>query len=156
MKLATLCYVQTDHQTLMMHRIKKEGDVHIGKWNGLGGKFLPGESPEDCVKREVLEESGLTISNPKIAGLLTWPMFDRKDDWYAFVFKATDFTGELLSDCPEGELSWVDTNKILSLELWEGDYVFLPWVLEGRFFSAKFIYESGKLISHDVSFYELS
>ena len=154
MKLATLCYVQNAHQTLMMHRIKKGGDVHIGKWNGLGGKFQPGESPEECVKREVLEESGLSISNPQLAGFLSWPMFDGKDDWYAVVFKASNFTGELISDSPEGELSWIDTDKLLSLELWEGDYIFLPWVLEDRFFSAKFVYKDGKLLQHDVTFYD--
>lgn len=153
MKLATLCYVQNPQQTLMMHRVKKYGDVHHGKWNGLGGKFQPGESPEECVAREVYEESGLRIHHPRLAGFISWPMFDGKDDWYGFVYRASEFSGELLTDSAEGELCWIDTDKLLSLELWEGDYVFLPWVLEGRFFSAKFTYEDSRLKDHKVSFY---
>ena len=137
----------------MLYRGKRENDYHEGKWNGLGGKFEPGESPEDCVIREVKEESGLSIRSPKLAGFLSWPLFDGENDWYGFAFTASDFEGELLEDSSEGELRWIETGKLLDLNLWEGDYTFLPWVLEGKFFSAKFIYEQKKLISHTVHFY---
>ncbi len=89
MKLATLCYVQHGQKTLMLHRIKKPQDIHQGKWNGLGGKLLPGETPEQCVIREVEEESGITLSNPELRGILTFPNFDGNEDWYVFLFTAT-------------------------------------------------------------------
>src|ERR1035438_3201975 len=84
MKLATLCYIidREKKVTLMLHRIKKVNDLHEGKWNGLGGKFEQHETPEDCVIREVEEESGLKISSPRLHGLITFPLFDGKDDWY--------------------------------------------------------------------------
>lgn len=78
MKLATLCYIKKDGKTLMLHRIKKKNDMHEGKWNGLGGKFEPGETPEDCVIREIEEESGLNIIKPRLRGLLTFPEFGGK------------------------------------------------------------------------------
>ena len=98
MKLATLCYVinKTDNSTLMIHRVKKENDYHEGKWNGLGGKFENGESPEECAIREVKEESGLDIKNPKLHGFISFPMFDGVEDWYVFVFTATEFDGEMI------------------------------------------------------------
>jgi len=88
MKLATLCYIKDNstNKTLMLYRNKKENDYHEGKWNGLGGKFELGETPEECAIRELKEESGLTVENPKLKGLLTFPNFDGVDDWYVFVF----------------------------------------------------------------------
>ena len=153
MKLATLCYVQTASHTLMVHRNKKENDMHEGKWNGLGGKIEPGESPEECVVREVLEESGLKISTPHLKGVLTFPAFDGLDDWYVFVFTADRFEGALTTDSPEGDLEWVETEKLNNLELWDGDCIFLKWLGQDRFFSGKFIYNNGHLVSHSVSFY---
>lgn len=153
MKLATLCYIQNQGKTLMMHRIKKANDMHEGKWNGLGGKFEAGESPEDCVKREILEESGLIIESPRLHGFISFPDFDGVDDWYVFVFSADRFTGELIQ-CEEGHLEWVANEDILKLPLWEGDLIFLKWLYEEpRFFSAKFIYENKVLKQHEVSFY---
>jgi 8-oxo-dGTP diphosphatase len=149
---ATLCYVRSGGRTLMLHRNKKKGDVHLGKWNGLGGKMDPGESPEDCVVREVREESGLTVSDARLRGVLTFPAFRDGEDWLVFVYTATRFTGEL-GECSEGELSWVDDAKIADLPLWEGDRVFLPWLKEERFFSAKFAYRDGRLASHKERFY---
>ncbi|MDP3830910.1 MAG: 8-oxo-dGTP diphosphatase, partial [Ignavibacteriaceae bacterium] len=98
MKLATLCYVKDANNgaTLMLHRIKKENDMHEGKWNGLGGKFEMGESPEECVIREIKEESGLDIKNPKLNGFITFPAFDGFEDWYVFIFSVTEFSGELI------------------------------------------------------------
>jgi 8-oxo-dGTP diphosphatase len=152
MKLATLCYIQHDEKTLMLHRIKKVNDMHQGKWNGLGGKFEPGETPEDCAIREIFEESGLKVSNPKLKGLLTFPGFANDEDWYAFVFVVQDFEGELI-DSPEGTLSWIDNDKLGELELWEGDRIFLEWLNHPNFFSAKFNYKDGKFIDYQVVFY---
>ncbi|HUX61939.1 MAG TPA: 8-oxo-dGTP diphosphatase [Ignavibacteriaceae bacterium] len=154
MKLATLCYVidRMKKSTLMLHRVKKENDVHEGKWNGLGGKLEIGETPEDCVIREVKEESGLTITNPKLHGFITFPLFDGVDDWYVFVFTAENFSGELI-DSAEGILEWIPNEGVTSLNLWDGDAIFLNWLKEDKFFSAKFVYEKGKLKSHLVSFY---
>lgn len=150
--LATLVYVKRPGQTLMLHRIKRAGDMHQGKWNGLGGKFEPGESPEMCAIREVREESGLTISNPELRGILTFPDFRSGEDWYAFVFVARTFSGALI-DCTEGVLEWIDDDRLLDLPLWEGDRIFLPWLDQDRFFSGLFVYEDGSLCSHTVSFY---
>lgn len=149
---ATLCYVRSGGRTLMLHRNKKEGDVHRGKYNGLGGKLDAGESPEECVVREVREESGLNLLDPRLRGVLTFPAFKDGEDWIVFVYTATRFEGEI-GDCPEGTLSWVEDGKLLDLPLWEGDRVFLPWLDGGRFFSAKFVYRDGRLAGHDASFY---
>ncbi|NCQ18471.1 MAG: DNA mismatch repair protein MutT [Ignavibacteria bacterium CG22_combo_CG10-13_8_21_14_all_37_15] len=154
MKLATLCYVKNREKkkTLMLHRVKKENDVHEGKWNGLGGKFERSETPEECVIREIKEESGLTITEPKLKGFITFPMFDGLHDWYVFVFVADKFTGELI-DSAEGNLEWIADEKLLKLNLWDGDQIFLEWLNQDKFFSAKFFYEKKKLVRHDVSFY---
>lgn len=147
MKLATLCYVRHSGKTLMVHRIKKENDIHSGKWNGLGGKFEPGESPEECVKREVFEESGLRVVNPLLKGFLTFPVFANNEDWYAFVFVAREFEGELI-ESREGVLKWIDDGELLELNLWEGDLVFLPLLDKPGFFSGRFTYKEGRLVSH--------
>lgn len=152
MKVATLCYVRRAGQTLMIHRIKKAEDMHAGKWNGLGGKLEPGETPEECATREIWEESGLRVEHPIWKGLLTFPAFARGEDWYAFVFVADQFNGELI-DSPEGVLEWVDDARLLALNLWEGDRIFLPWLERPGFFSAKFIYQDGRLVDHHVIFY---
>ena len=152
MMLGTLCYVRSSGRTLMLHRIKKERDMHQGKWNGLGGKVIPGESPEECVIREVQEESGLDIASPRLRGILTFPAFDGIEDWYVFVFIAEQFEGQLI-DSPEGVLRWVPDSELLALELWEGDRVFLPWLDREDFFSGKFVYADGKLASHTVHFH---
>ena len=154
LKLATLVYVRRPGQTLMLHRVKKAGDIHRGKWNGLGGKFEPGESPEACAIREVREEADLTIRNPELRGLLTFPQFRPDEDWYAFVFVTRDFSGALI-DAPEGELAWIDDERLLDLPLWPGDRVFIPWLDQERFFSGRFFYENGDLIAHEAVFYPL-
>jgi len=152
MKLATLCYVRKNGRTLMLHRVKKKDDVHEGKWNGLGGKFEPGESPEDCVKREILEESGLRIKAPLLKGVLTFPDFAREEDWYVFVFTASKFTGKLL-DSDEGNLAWIKDGELLKLNLWEGDKVFLPLLKRRGHFSGKFHYKDGRLTKYSVEKY---
>jgi len=152
MQLATLCYVINRDKTLMLHRIKKKNDVHEGKWNGLGGKFEAGETPQECAVREVKEESGLLIKDPMMHGFITFPMFDGKKDWYVFLFTAKEFSGELI-DSHEGKLEWIDNDKLLDLNLWEGDRIFIPWLFQEKFFSAKFVYNGGKLKTHSVDFY---
>ena len=147
---ATLCYILDKNENiLMLHRVKKENDIHKDKWNGLGGKFEKGESPEDCVIREVYEESGLTIKNPNLKGVITFPEFDGKNDWLVFVFLVKDFYGKLI-DSNEGILEWISKEKILSLPLWEGDKIFIPWLFEKEYFSAKFIYKNKKLTDWSV------
>ena len=154
MKLATLCYIidKTRDSTLMLHRIKKENDYHQGKWNGLGGKFNKGESPEECAIREIKEESGLTIRNPYLKGFISFPNFDGIDDWYVFVFTIDEFEGKLI-DSPEGKLEWIPNNELTLLNLWEGDKIFLEWVFGDKMFSAKFNYENGKFLDYKVNFY---
>ncbi|MEW6003975.1 MAG: 8-oxo-dGTP diphosphatase [Stygiobacter sp.] len=152
MQLATLCYVMKDNKTLMLYRNKKENDYHEGKWNGLGGKFEKGETPEECVIREVKEESGLEIKEPKLHGIITFPMFDGLKDWYVFMFTVNNFSGNII-ESNEGKLEWIPNDKLLELNLWEGDKIFIPWLFQGKYFSAKFIYRDKKLISHSVSFY---
>ena len=151
MILATLCYVKRNGCTLMVHRNKKVNDIHEGKWNGLGGKFEAGETPEECVIREVFEESGLSIRNPKLCGLLLFPNF-KGNDWCVFVFTANEFTGELI-DSPEGRLEWIPDNQVESLNLWESDHIFMPWIQEGKFFSARFEYEGSQMGKYDVVFH---
>jgi 8-oxo-dGTP diphosphatase len=152
-RLATLVYVREGGRTLMLHRNKRPSDTHFGKWNGLGGKFEPGESPEACMRREVREESGLEVEDALLKGFITFPAFEGGHDWYTFVYLVTKTRGTVAADPPEGTLAWVPSTELLSLNLWEGDRIFLPWLDQGRFFSAVFRYQGGRLGSHDVVFY---
>jgi 8-oxo-dGTP diphosphatase len=151
MILATLCYVKQNGKTLMVLRNKKPNDAHEGKWNGLGGKFEAGETPEMCIRREVQEEAGLVIQNPRLQGLLTFPNF-RGVDWYVFVFTATEFSGQLI-DSPEGKLEWIPDEQLAGLNRWESDHIFIPWIEEGKFFSAKFEYEGDVMQRYHVTFH---
>jgi len=151
MILATLCYIKHNGYTLMVHRNKKPNDIHEGKWNGLGGKFEAGETPEECVTREVLEESGLSIRNPKYCGLLIFTNF-KGNDWYVFVFTATEFTGELI-DSPEGRLEWISNEALFDLNLWKSDPIFFPWIDGNKLFSAKFEYEGEEMRGYNVVFH---
>jgi len=152
MILATLCYVRHNGKTLMMHRNKRPDDVHYGKYNGLGGKFDAAESPEECVIREVFEESDLRIQ-PQLRGVMTFPQFAKGHDWYCFLFTADTFSGTPKKECPEGELVWIPNDEVLKLPLWPGDRIFLKWLDQPKFFSAKFTYENGELRKHEVQFY---
>ena len=154
MKLATLCYVmdKKNNKTLMIYRNKKKNDYHEGKWNGLGGKFEPGESPEECAIREIKEEAGLIVKNPHLHGFITFPMFDKVEDWYVFIFTADEFEGKLI-DSNEGKLEWIPNEKLTSLNLWDGDKIFIEWLFQDKFFSAKFNYEKGEFKDYEVHFY---
>ena len=152
MKIGTLCYINDGKRTLMLHRIKKENDMHEGKWNGLGGKLEQGESPEECVVREVYEESGLTIKNPTLRGIMTFPKFDDIDDWLVFLYTSNEFKGNLI-ESDEGDLNWIGNDEILNLNLWDGDKIYLDWLKQDKFFSAKFIYKNRELKDYSVIFY---
>ena len=120
----TLCYVTQGDQVLMLHRVKKEKDLNKDKWIGIGGKFLEGEAPEECLLREAYEETGLTLTSWRCRGVIT---FLTNGDWegeYMYLFTADGFTGEL-KDCDEGELQWVPRQFLDTLPKWEGDKIFL-------------------------------
>ncbi len=153
MKLATLCYIRKDGKTLMIHRVKKDGDIHAGKWNGLGGKLEAGETPEECAVREIREESGLVARSIEMKGFLAFPGFANDEDWYAFVFVVPDFDGQI-GESQEGYLQWIENAKIPDLNLWEGDRIFLPWLDQPGFFSGKFVYKNGQLVEHSVNIYD--
>jgi len=152
LKLATLCYIRDGDNTLMLYRNKKDQDMHLGKWNGLGGKVEHGETPEECAIREVWEESGLTVSKPQLKGIITFPNFDGENDWYVFIFRFDEFDGELI-DSPEGTLEWISESRMPNLPLWEGDRIFMEWLNREEFFSAVFKYESGRLLDWSVTWY---
>jgi len=151
MILATLCYLRHEGHTLMLHRVKRADDIHAGKWNGLGGKFEEGETPEECVIREVREESELTIENPRLRGLLMFPGF-KGEDWYVFVFTAQESSGELKEN-GEGYLKWIPNAELESLPLWPSDHIFFQWLQEEKFFSAKFVYEGEEMKGWEVALY---
>lgn len=143
--LTTLCYIEKDDCYLMMHRVKKEKDINKDKWIGVGGHFEERESPEECLLREVKEETGLTLTSYRFRGLITF-VTDAQVYEYMCLYTADGFEGKL-ADCNEGNLEWVPKSRLGELKLWEGDYVFLR-LLEEResFFSLKLCYEGDKLI----------
>lgn len=142
---STLCYLERDGEYLMLHRVKKEHDLNQGKWIGVGGKFQEGESPEDCILRECREETGLTLTDYRYRGLVTF-VSDQAPTEYMHLFTATAWTGEP-HPCDEGELAWIEKTALLSLTLWEGDRIFLGLLeTEAAFFSLKLRYEGERLI----------
>ena len=146
MRLTTLCYIEKDGKYLMLHRTKKKNDENHNKWIGVGGKFEAGESPDECVIREVKEETGLTLTKYQFRGIVTF-CSDEWEDEYMHLFTATEFEGNLI-DCNEGTLEWVDKEKVLSLPTWEGDHLFLERLLSpnSSFFSLKVRYEGDRLV----------
>lgn len=143
--LTTLCYIEQDGKYLMMHRIKKDHDVNEGKWIGVGGHFEAGESPEECLVREVKEETGLTLTEWSFRGIVTFTS-DEYPTEYMCLYTAKGFEGELKEDCQEGILRWVPKEEVLNLRLWEGDKVFLKLLTEDvPFFSLKLSYVQDRL-----------
>ncbi len=137
----TLCYIERDQHVLMLHRIKKEKDINRGKWIGVGGHFEAGESPDDCLMREVYEETGLTLTSYRFRGIVTFA-YEGNETEYMFLYTADGFTGALNEVCSEGELSWVEKKDILTLNLWEGDRIFLKLLAEDApVFSLKLNYD---------------
>ena len=148
-KLTTLCYLEREERYLMLHRTKKEGDENKDKWIGVGGKFEPGESPEDCLRREVREETGLELRHWRFRGLVTFV----SDIWpceYMHLFTADDWAGEE-RPCDEGDLRWIGKRELYDLTLWQGDRIFLRLLEEGApFFSLKLVYRGDELISAEL------
>ena len=141
----TLCYLERDGQYLMLHRVKKENDVNRDKWVGVGGKFLEGESPEECLLREVREETGLNLTAYRYRGLVTF-VSDRWEGEWMHLFTADRWTGTP-HGCAEGDLEWIPKAEVPSLPLWEGDRIFFRLLEEDRpFFSLKMQYEGERLV----------
>ena len=144
---STLCYIEDPQGNyLMLHRVKKKNDVNHDKWVGVGGKFEDGESPEECVLRETWEETGLTLTNYRYRGLVTF-VSDQWETEYMHVFTATGWTGTL-ADCNEGVLEWIHKDKLMALPLWAGDKLFLDLIHDPGtpFFSMKLRYEGERLV----------
>ena len=142
----TLCYIRQKGRYLMLHRVKKENDLNQDKWIGVGGKFEDKESPEDCLLREVREETGLTLTQYQYRGIVTF-VSDRWPTEYMHLYTANGFTGELLTDCGEGELEWLPWEDLLKIPHWEGDAIFLDLIQRDvPFFSLKLCYEGDKLV----------
>ena len=145
MKNTTLCYIENERgDYLMLHRVKKENDCNRDKWIGVGGKFEDGESPEECVLRETLEETGLTLTDWRYRGIVTF-VSDRWETEYMHLFTATGWTGRL-HECDEGVLEWVSREQFRGLPQWEGDRIFLRLMDEHvPFFSLKLVYAGDAL-----------
>ncbi len=142
----TLCYIERDGKYLMLYRTVKENDLNHDKWIGIGGKFEEKESPEECVLRETLEETGLTLNSWRYCGIVTF-VSDKWGTEYMHLFHSDDFCGEII-ECDEGELRWVEKSEIYDLPLWEGDKIFLRLIDRNvPFFSLKLEYEGEKLIN---------
>lgn len=149
MKLTTLCYIIKDSKWLMLHRIKKKDDENAGKWIGVGGKLEDGESPENCLYREVSEETGMKIKKHRFRGVVTF-CSDIWDDEMMFLYTADTYEAEP-AICDEGELAWIDEKDIPSLRLWEGDRIFIDLLIKNApFFSLKLIYEEDSLVSAEL------
>lgn len=150
MQLSTLCYIEKDGAYLMLHRTKKENDVNKGKWIGVGGKFEAGEAPEECLLREVMEETGLKLTSYRYRGLLSFIYADKEPE-YIFTYTADGFSGEL-HECNEGELKWVKIEDIKYLSLWEGDRIMHRLLEEeAGVFSLKLVYdEEDRLLEHEL------
>ncbi len=145
MKQTTLCYLERDGKYLMLHRTKKEQDENRDKWIGVGGKFEDRESPEDCMLREVCEETGLTVTKYAYRGIVTF-VSDIYPTEYMHLFTVTDWSGNMLNTCDEGELAWIDKRKLFDLTLWEGDRIFLALIDRPcPFFSLKLVYSGDTL-----------
>ena len=141
----TLCYIERGEQYLMLHRVKKKNDINQDKWVGVGGKFEDKESPEECLLREVKEETGLTLTSYQYRGLVTF-VSDRWVTEYMHLFTADGFTGEMI-ECNEGNLEWVDKDKVKDLPIWTGDKIFLDLLTQKvPFFSLKLSYEGDTLV----------
>ena len=143
--LTTLCYIENEDSYLMMHRVKKDKDINKDKWVGVGGHFEDSESPEECLLREVKEETGLTLTRFKLRGIITF-ITDVYQTEYMFLYTADGYEGEMI-ECNEGNLEWVKKTDVYHLPIWEGDKVFFRLLEEGaESFSLKLRYEGDALV----------
>lgn len=152
MKMTTLCYIENNDSYLMLHRTKKKKDVNKDKWIGVGGHAEGNETPQECLLREVKEETGLLLTSYKFRGLITF-ISDEYEAEMMCLFTADGYTGELIT-CDEGELEWVKKSDVPQLPTWEGDAQFLKLLLEDekRFFAMKLRYEGERLVEKSVEF----
>ena len=152
MKMTTLCYIENNDCYLMLHRTKKKKDVNKDKWIGVGGHAEGNETPQECLLREVKEETGLLLTSYKFRGLITF-ISDEYEVEMMCLFTADGYTGELIT-CDEGELEWVKKSDVPQLPTWEGDAQFLKLLLEDekRFFAMKLRYEGERLVEKSVEF----
>lgn len=143
-QLTTLCYIEKDDSYLMLHRVTKKNDINHDKWIGVGGHFEAGESPEDCLIREVKEETGLVLNSFSFRGIVTF-LSDDDPAEYMCLYTSDDFSGNLI-ECDEGKLEWIKKSDFKNLEHWEGDLIFIDLLEKGEpFFSLKLIYKTGIL-----------
>ena len=154
-KLGTLAYIVSKDrsQVLLIHRDKNKQDLHYGKYNGVGGKLEPDEDIVTGIEREIKEETGLDAEKIILRGTVSWPGFGKNgEDWFGFIFRIDEFSGELIKSSPEGSLVWVPLTKLLTLPMWEGDRHFLPLVFddEPKTFHGILPYEDGKPLSWSV------
>lgn len=147
MFLTTLCYMEKGDQYLMLHRVKKKQDINKDKWIGVGGKFEDKESPEDCLLREVREETGLTLTEYRFRGIITF-ITDRYETEYMHLYSACGWEGQM-TECSEGELEWLDKDAVFDLKIWEGDKIFF-WLMQhdAPFFSLRLEYVGDELVSY--------
>jgi 8-oxo-dGTP diphosphatase len=150
--VATLGYVLSAdrRRVLMIHRNSRPDDIHLGKYNGLGGKMEPGEDIAACMRREILEEAGIECQSMCLRGTLNWPGFGKQgEDWLGFIFLIDQFSGEPFERNPEGALEWVERDRLMELPMWEGDRHFLPLVFDedARPFHGVMPYRDGKMQS---------
>lgn len=152
--MTTLCYIEQDGKYLMLHRTKKKKDINKDKWIGVGGHAEEGEGPEECLLREIKEETGLTLTSYQFRGLITF-ISDACEPELMCLFTADDFTGELIT-CDEGDLVWIDKKDVLGLPTWSGDAIFLKQILsdDKRFFTLRLVYEGDTLVEHRMKIYE--
>ncbi len=153
MIMTTMCYLRDQNKTLLLHRVKKENDINEGKWIGVGGKFEEGESAYECMVREIKEETGLNALSLKLHGFVTFPGLYYGKDEGMFVYSCCDFNGELIEECNEGHLQWVNNEDIPNLRMWEGDYHFFEWLNDDLFHEAKIVYENDRVIEYKENKY---
>ncbi len=148
--MTTLCYIERDDAFLMLHRTKKKNDINEDKWIGVGGHFETGEGPEDCLLREVYEETGLALNSYSFRGFVTFI----SDVWPTEImclYTSDDFDGEI-KDCDEGELLWVQKNELMKLHLWEGDKIFLKLLMDDApVFTLKLVYQGDELVEAQLN-----
>lgn len=152
MRNTTTCYIEKDGKYLMLHRVKKKNDMNEGKWIGVGGKFEEGESSEECLVREVKEETGLILNSYELRCIVTY-VSDKYETEQMYVFTSSDFKGKLI-ECDEGTLEWINKENILDLNIWEGDKFFIEKMQkDNNFFTLKVEYKGDNLINYKINEY---
>lgn len=155
MILTTHCYLRKNNQTLMLYRNKKEKDINKGKWIGVGGKLEQGETPDQCMRREIKEETGFSAHTLKYHGFIVFPGIYYGEDEGMFVYSCEDFSGELCTDCKEGVLEWIDDNQLSSLPMWEADSHFIEWMNDTHIHHALAMYDKeSHLIQYSEEVYK--